>query len=133
MPTYQNPRVRDAVRSFNKRVLNPVMLPMAGRRHWYAAEIRHTGRNSGKPYRTPVVAVTVGDAVLIPLPYGPGVDWLRNVVAAGFATIAVKGRAYRVVRPEVIDAAAAEPQLPRWRRWIFRASKIDGYVKLALT
>ena len=48
--------VRDTVRTFNKYLLNPAMLHLAGRRHWYAAVIRHTGRKSGKSYATPVVA-----------------------------------------------------------------------------
>ena len=133
MPTYTNPRVRDAVRRFNKNVLNPAMMALAGRRYWYAAVIEHTGRNSGKPYRTPVVAVKVSDGIVVPLPYGTGVDWLRNVLAAGSATITDKGRTYSVARPEVIDAASAEPQLPASRRRVLHAANVDSYVKFALT
>ena len=132
MPTYQNPRVRDSVRSFNKHVTNPAMMALAGRRYWYAAVIRHTGRNSGKRYSTPVVAITVSDGIVVPLPYGSAVDWLRNVLAAGSATITNKGRSYCVARPEVIDAANAEPQLPPWWRWILHASNVDSYVKFSL-
>ncbi len=133
MPTYKNPRVRDSVRSFNKNVLNPAMMALAGRRYWYAAVIAHTGRNSGKPYCTPVVAVKVPDGIIVPLPYGSDVDWLRNVLAAGSATITDNGQTYDVVRPEVVDAASAEPQLPALRRWILHASDVDSYVKFALT
>ena len=133
MPTYKNPRVRDLVRSFNKRVTNPAEMAFAGHRYWYAAVIEHTGRKSGKRYRTPVVALRVGDGILVGLPYGSGVDWLRNVLAAGSATITDKGRTYSVVRPEVIDAATAEPQLPARWRWILHAANVDSYVKFALT
>ncbi len=66
MPTYVTPRVRDAVRSFNRHVLNPVMLLMAGRRRWYAAAIVHRGRRSGRRYTTPVVAEKVGDGIIVP-------------------------------------------------------------------
>jgi hypothetical protein len=38
----------DAVRQVNKRVANPVMLRLAGRRYWYAAAIHHRGRRSGR-------------------------------------------------------------------------------------
>ena len=79
--------LKNAVRVFNKHVLNPAMLTLAGRKHWYAAVIRHTGRRSGKSYATPVVADRVADGFILPLPYGTGVDWLRNVLAAGSATI----------------------------------------------
>lgn len=133
MPTYKNPRVGDVVRSLNKHVTNPAEMAFAGRRFWYAAVIEHTGRTSGKRYRTPVVALRVGDGILVGLPYGTGVDWLRNVLAAGSATITDKGRTYSVVQPEVIDAATAEPQLSPWWRWILHASHVDSYVKFALT
>ena len=72
--------LKNAVRVFNKRVLNPVMLSMAGRKHWYAAAIRHTGRRSSKRYVTPVLADRFADGFVIPLPHGTGVDWLRNVL-----------------------------------------------------
>ena len=133
MPTYKNPRVRDFVRNFNKHVINPAEMALAGHRFWYAAVIEHAGRKSGKRYRTPVVALRVGDGILVGLPYGSGVDWLRNVLAAGSATITDKGRTYHVVRPEVIDAATAEPQLSARWRWILHASNVDSYVKFALT
>ena len=45
----------DVVRQFNKYVLNPVMLLLAGRPHFYAGVIRHVGRRSGKKYATPIV------------------------------------------------------------------------------
>jgi len=132
MPTYANPRVRDAVRTFNRYVLNPVMLGLAGRRFWYASVIRHTGRNSGRCYRTPVVVKKVPGGVVVPLPYGTKVDWLRNVLAAGHATIDAHGRTYDVIEPRVIDARTAEPQLSARDRWVFRRAKVDNYVAFAV-
>lgn len=89
----------DLVRTFNKHVLNPVMMRLAGRRHWYAAVIRHTGRRSGKDYATPIVVERVEGGFLIPLPYGTGVDWLRNIRAAGTATIVDAGVTYASPTP----------------------------------
>ena len=134
MPTYKKAHVRDSVRGFNKHVVNPAMSLLAGRRHWYAAQIQHTGRKSGKNYSTPVVAVKVPDAIFVPesLPYGTDVDWLRNVRAAGEARITNDGRTYHVVRPKIVDAATAEPQLPAWRRWTYHAANVDSYVKFSL-
>ncbi|WP_326545532.1 nitroreductase/quinone reductase family protein [Mycolicibacterium sp. ND9-15] len=125
--------VRDRIRPFNKHVLNPLMLRLAGRRHWYAAVIRYTGRRSGRRYATPVVADRVEDGLIIPLPYGTRVDWLRNVLAAGRATVQVGGQTYDVVEPTIIDAAVAEPQLPARRRRLFQHSHIDKYLKLTTT
>jgi deazaflavin-dependent oxidoreductase (nitroreductase family) len=119
MPNDTMTPLRDAVRTFNKYVLNPAMMQLAGRKHWYAAVIRHTGRSSGKKYATPVVADRVDDGFILPLPYGTGVDWLRNVVAAGGATVTVDGGTFDVVEPEVIDAATAAPQLSPRRQHAF--------------
>jgi hypothetical protein len=96
--------VRDAVRIFNKYLLNPAMLHLAGRKHWYAGFI-------------------------FSLPYGTGVDWLRNVLAAGRAAVTVDGQTYDAVEPEILDAAAASPQLSARRRRAFQRFRIDNYLK----
>lgn len=132
MTTNTTSPARDAVRSFNKHVLNPAMMRLAGHKHWYAAVIRHTGRRSGKSYATPVVADRVIDGFIVPLPYGAGVDWLRNVVAAGSATVTVGGQTYDVVEPEIIDAAAALPQMSDRRRRAFSRFGINNFVKVKL-
>lgn len=124
--------VRDGVRTFNKYLLNPAMMHLAGRKHWYAAVIRHTGRRSWKNYATPVVADRVADGFILPLPYGTGVDWLRNVLTAGRATVTVGGETYEVTEPEVIDAAMAGPQLSPRRRRAFERFRIDDFAKVKL-
>jgi len=131
---YGGPWVRDKIRVLNKRVLNPAMMKFAGRKHWYAAVIRHRGRRSDKEYATPVVAVPVaGDALIIPLPYGEGVDWLKNLLAAGRATIEVKGETYDIVEPEVKDAAAALTLLDKRHQRTWRRFGIKRYLRVKRT
>jgi len=36
--------VTDATRALNKRLGNPAMMKLAGRRYWFAGVIRHIGR-----------------------------------------------------------------------------------------
>lgn len=120
----------NAIRASNKYLLNPLMVQLAGHKHWYAAAIRHTGRRSGKQYTTPVVAERIADGFVIPLPYGTDVDWLQNVRAAGRATITSQGDDYEVGQPEIIDAATALPMLSAQRRRTFERVGIDGYLKL---
>jgi deazaflavin-dependent oxidoreductase (nitroreductase family) len=120
----------NAVRASNKYLLNPLMLRLAGRKNWYAAAIKHTGRRSGKQYTTPVVAERIADGFVIPLPYGIDVDWLQNVRAAGRATISSEGENYEVVQPEIIDAAAALPLLSAQRRRTFERVGIEGYLRV---
>jgi deazaflavin-dependent oxidoreductase (nitroreductase family) len=92
------------------KVLNPVMRKLAGRRHMrMAAEIRHVGRRSGRPYVTPAGARLVGDTFVIPLTFGNQSDWSRNVRAAGGCTIRLEGTEYRAVQPELADRNQAAP------------------------
>jgi hypothetical protein len=122
--------VRDAVRIFNKHLLNPVMLQLAGRKHWYASVIRHSGRRSGKGYATPVVAEHVTGGFIVPLPYGTRVDWLRNVLAAGEATVVAHGQTCDVVGPEILDAPTALPQISPSHRRTFQRLGISNFVRL---
>ena len=119
-----------AVRVSNRYLLNPLMLRLAGHKHWYASAIRHTGRRSGKQYATPVVADRTPDGFVIPLPYGARVDWLRNVLAAGRATISSQGETYNVAQPEVIDAATALPMVSADHRRTFSRVGIERYLKV---
>jgi deazaflavin-dependent oxidoreductase (nitroreductase family) len=92
------------------KVLNPVMRKLAGRRHMrMAAEIRHVGRRSGRPYVTPAGARLTGDTFVIPLTFGNQSDWSRNVRAAGGCTIRLEGTKYRAVQPELADRDQAAP------------------------
>ena len=113
-------------------MLNPAMLLLAGRRHWYAAALRHTGRRTGRIHTTPIVAERVSDGFITPLPYGTDVDWLRNVAAAGSATIAVDGRSFDVANPQVIDAATAARQLSVRRIRAFERFGVAHFVKFDL-
>ncbi len=122
--------VLDMVRVFNKHVLNPLMLIVAGQKYWYAGVIEHTGRRSGKNYSNPVVIERAGDGFIIPLPYGTKVDWLRNVLAAGDATLRVHGETCRAVEPQIVDAATALPQLSPRRQREFARLGIKNYLKL---
>ena len=92
------------------KVLNPGMRKLAGRRHMpMAAEIRHVGRRSGRPYVTPAGARLTGDTFVIPLTFGNQSDWSRNVRAAGGCTIRLEGTEYRAVQPELADRDQAAP------------------------
>lgn len=117
------------IRTSNKYVLNPLMMRLAGKRYWYASVVQHTGRRSGKRYSTPIVADRVGDRVIVPLPYGTQVDWVRNVLTAGEATVVRQGETYHVVAPELISSTQALPLLPRDRRRTFERVEIGHFLR----
>lgn len=120
---------RDLIRTSNKYLLNPIMLRLAGRRYWYASLLQHTGRRSGKRYATPVVADRIDGHVLVPLPYGTDVDWLRNVLTAGEASLTSAGRTYELSAPEIIDAAEALPLLPSDRRRVYERTGMARFLR----
>ena len=70
-----------AVGKFNKVATNKVLVHLAG--HGPFVELEHVGRRSGRVYHVPLNAFRSGDTVTFALTYGPKVDWLRNVRAAG--------------------------------------------------
>ena len=77
---------------FNRRVTNRVARRVAGRIS-PLANLEHRGRTSGTTYRTPVVVFREGeDGFVIALTYGPGADWVRNVLASDGCTIESGGR-----------------------------------------
>jgi len=60
----------------------------------------HRGRKSGREYRTPVNLFAGGDGrFIIALTYGPGTDWVKNVLAAGGCEIRTRGRVVRARDP----------------------------------
>src|SRR5579859_3759076 len=98
--------VQNAFRLFT-RAMRPLALRSAGREGSGTSVVCHVGRQSGRAYRTPVVAARHDDVFLIALPYGERTDWLKNVLAAGSAAITTDGHSYEVNRPEVIPMAEA--------------------------
>jgi hypothetical protein len=77
------------------RFTSPVTMPLAGKR-WNPifAVVEHRGRKTGRPYTTPVAARRIPGGFVIALAFGAQVDWYRNLVAAGGATIRWRGCTY---------------------------------------
>jgi deazaflavin-dependent oxidoreductase (nitroreductase family) len=123
-------RVLNQLRFFHRRIVNPFTLRFAGRTGASRAVIQHVGRTSGKPYRTPVLAIPVKDGFVIPLTFGTHVDWLRNIQAAGGATLTWNGRDYLFKEPTVIDAATARTLLPPLKQWISRLLGIAYFLRV---
>ena len=79
----------------------------AGTQQSNTSVVRHVGRNSGRSYETPVVAVKHGDSFLIALPYGERTDWTKNVLVSGAASVVTDGHSYEVDEPRVIPMTDA--------------------------
>ena len=108
----RDPRAFRLLTSYHKRVTNPVMVRFFSGRSAHAALLGHVGRRSGKDYVTPVTAHRSDDTIIVPLPYGTGVDWLRNLQAAGGGVVTLEGRSFTVDQPEVVPVDRVMPLLP---------------------
>jgi deazaflavin-dependent oxidoreductase (nitroreductase family) len=101
------------------RLLNPLTMLLAGTRFLpLYGVINHRGRRSGKAFRTPIVVQPTSDGFVVPMPWGEGTDWYRNVRAAGECVIRWKGHDYTLVDPEVINTTdpAAEAGFNNFER-----------------
>jgi deazaflavin-dependent oxidoreductase (nitroreductase family) len=105
---YKIPLVVNSVRKMNRAVMNPRQMKSAGTPGAYAAVIRHVGRSTGKQYETPIGVTAVDDRFVVALPYGPGTDWMKNLMAVGSATIVYEGETIEVDRPEVVPVATMD-------------------------
>jgi deazaflavin-dependent oxidoreductase (nitroreductase family) len=112
--------LRDRIRVFNKYVTNRVLRGLASCSRGPFAIIGHLGRRSGKPYETVIMVWPTREGFVIALTYGPQVDWLRNLLAAGGGTVFWHKRLYAVGKPEPIDAQTALLAFPSPLRLIFR-------------
>ena len=125
-----SPAVLDRVRRFNRAVTNPRVLRTAGAPGASASVVRHVGRTSGRTYETPVGPIPTGDGYLIALPYGPGADWARNVLASGSATLVTEGRTVALERPEVVATADVIDELPASDRRVLRLFGVDHSLRV---
>ena len=93
---------------FNRHATNRLTSLVAGWAPGFGILI-HTGRRSGRVYRTPVNAFRDGDDYLIALTYGAEADWVRNVLADGGCALVTRRREVRLANPRLVTDAT--------RRW----------------
>jgi hypothetical protein len=126
----KTPAVVDRVRRFNRAVTNPRVLRSAGEPGASASVIRHVGRVSGRSYETPVGPFAVGDDFVIALPYGPGADWVRNVMTKGSAVLVHEGRTVPIHEPEVVPVAEVITDLPSSEQRTLRLFGVDECLRV---
>lgn len=129
----KNPKVLNAVRTMNRAVFNPKQMETAGTPGAYASIVKHVGRTSGTEYQTPVGVVPTDDGFVIALPYGDQADWLKNVVAAGHATIVHDGATHGVERPEVVPIGEAAQHFSDRDRKAHEVFNVDQVLRLRRT
>jgi deazaflavin-dependent oxidoreductase (nitroreductase family) len=90
----------NVLRPFTTRVVNPVTRRFAGHLPGFAI-LTYVGRRSGRTYRTPINVFRNGQDYVVALTYGGGVQWVRNVLAAGGCELETMGRIVRLTKPRL--------------------------------
>jgi deazaflavin-dependent oxidoreductase (nitroreductase family) len=83
------------------RYLNPFTRMFAGWMPGFGI-LTHRGRKTGRTYRTPLNVFRRGDDYVFLLTYGPDVEWVKNVFAAGRCVIRTARRDVAIIEPELI-------------------------------
>ncbi len=113
------------------RVFNRFVLRYAwSRRLFKYAVIHHQGRRSGRSYSTPTSARPTPDGFVVPLAFGTGADWVRNVQAAGGCVIEWKGKEYRLIEPELVDLSAVRSAFSRMERALIPVFGAKQFLRL---
>jgi deazaflavin-dependent oxidoreductase (nitroreductase family) len=125
--------VLDAVRRMNRSVTNPRVMRTAGSAGEQTSVIHHIGRKSGRAYATPVDVIPTRTGFLIALPYGKQADWLRNVLAAGSATVITNGDRLEVDAPTIVATADVADIIPSRTMRTLRLFGVDECLHLEKT
>ena len=120
-----------AIASFNKKVTNRVTRPFASHLPGFAV-VTHQGRTSGRTYRTPVNVYRQDDVYVFVMTYGPDVDWVRNVEAAGACDIETRGRMVHLVQPRRFTDPTRRA-VPAPVRSILRLINVDEFMSMGAT
>ena len=114
------------------RLVNPLVLRIAGRRHMPVVGIvRHSGRKTGRAYATPLgIRPAAAGGFVMPLTFGEAAGWYRNIAAAGRCVITWRGQDHTVANPVIVGRATALPAFPRYERLALRAIGINQFLWL---
>ncbi len=107
-----------AITRFNAAMLNKGMIHLVG--HFDLVELEHVGRKTGRLRHTPMMAFRSGDQVTVALTYGPRVQWLSNVRAAGGARMRFGDTWVRLGAPVLLDTAEGLGRIPQPQRSMLR-------------
>lgn len=118
-----------AIARFNRYVTNPVTRLIAGWAPMFAI-VYHRGRRSGNTYNTPVNIFPTEGGFVIALTYGSNVDWVKNLFAAGEATIRHRSKMIWVTEPELMSTEVGMSAMPMLVRAILRLIRVTDFLRV---
>ncbi len=109
----------------NKRVFNPREIKNGER-----PVLTHVGRSSGTVYRTPLDAHPVDGGYIFIVMYGSESDWVKNIMAAGTATLTVAGDEIDLTSPRLISKDEAFQVLAKTTKAPPGFLKVTEYLRM---
>lgn len=118
---------------FNQRVTDPILWPIVSRLPGSGfGRIAHVGRHSGRAYRTPMLGFLDGNNIVFALTYGPGTQWVRNVLAAGACDFETRRGTRHLVEPRLFrdpERRSVPPSVRRVLGWLHS----DHFLEMRIT
>jgi deazaflavin-dependent oxidoreductase (nitroreductase family) len=113
----------------NLAFTNRLTRPLAARLPWFGV-LEHVGRESGEVRQTPLNIFPRGAGRwIVALTYGPDVQWVRNVLAAGRCRLLVRGRWIELVEARRFRDPARS-QVPLIIRGALTLLRVDWFLEL---
>ena len=117
------------MRHVNKRTFNRLELAQGKR-----PVLHHVGRASGTAYRTPLEAIPVDGGYAFILVYGAdSTDWVKNVRAAGEATLQVHGTQVQLTDPQILTGEDGWAILPPEQKRLPKFMNVTEIMRMDLT
>lgn len=118
-----------SVTPFVRRYPNRVLIHLAG--HGWLVDLEHVGRRTGAVRHTPLFAFREGERVTVALTYGPGVQWLKNIRAAGRCRMRIRGQLLELGAPRDLGTAEGLARMPQPIRAVLtRTGFVEDFVEL---
>lgn len=117
------------VATFNRHVTNRVLGRVAPHLPGFGV-IVHTGRKSGRTYRTPVNIFRGGAGYVVALTYGSKTDWVRNVLADGGCDAVIRGRTVHLTDPKLVENPT-RARVPPHVRPVLSAIGVTEFLELS--
>jgi hypothetical protein len=131
VPGVGEPTGRSSIMRTLARVTAPLARPLAGRRLFPIWAVLHTrGRRSGRELAIPVVVRRTQDGFVIPLPFGEGTQWTKNVIAAGGCEVRWAGADHALMHPQLVGIESVADAFSPFQRWALPRIGADRFMRL---
>jgi|SRR6516225_9782888 len=122
----QTPRLGRRMARFNRAVVNPVAVHVAGLVPGVGI-VNHVGRRSRHVYRAPVLVFRTKDGYRIALTYGRDADWVKNALAHGAVRLTTTRREHELSDPLIVHDPHHQ-HMPLLVRLFLRLLRVSDFI-----